>query len=62
MTLEDIAKRLGCTYSNASWLLRHGVLHGVKQDGHWIVTDDAIKEYLQRERKKGQSYIYSACR
>lgn len=51
MTLNDIAKRLGCTYSNASWLLRHGVLHGVKQDGHWIVTDDAIKDYLHRERR-----------
>lgn len=38
MTLNDIAKRLGCTYSNASWLLRHGVLHGGKKDGEWIVT------------------------
>lgn len=51
MTLEEIAKRLGCTYSNVSWLLRHGVIRGVKQDGHWVVTDKDIWNYLHRERK-----------
>lgn len=51
MTLEEIAKRLGCTYSNVSWLLRHGVIRGAKQDGHWIVTDKDIWDYLHRERK-----------
>ena len=52
MTLEEIANRLGCTYSNASWLLRHGVLHGVKEKGHWGVTEEDISEYLHREKKK----------
>lgn len=52
MTLNDIAKRLGCTYSNASWLLRHGVLHGGKKDGEWIVTEEDIQDYLHREKRR----------
>lgn len=52
MKLEEIAKRLGCTYSNASWLLRHNQLHGVKEKGHWVVTEEDISEYLHREKKK----------
>lgn len=51
MTLEEIARRLGCTYSNVSWLLRHGVIRGVKENGHWGVTDKDIWDYLHRERK-----------
>ena len=51
MTLEEIAKRLGCTYSNVSWLLRHGVIRGRKENGHWVVTDKDIWDYLHRERK-----------
>ena len=53
MLLEEIAERLGCTYSNASWLLRHGVLHGVKENGHWVVTEEDISEYIHREKKQG---------
>ena len=52
MLLEEIAERLGCTYSNASWLLRHGVLHGVKENGHWVVTEEDISEYIHREKSK----------
>ena len=61
MLLEEIAERLGCTYSNASWLLRHGVLHGVKEKGHWVVTEEDISEYLHREKKARSSYPYFAC-
>ena len=52
MLLEEVAKRLGCTYSNVCWLLRHKQLHGVKENGHWIVTEEDISEYLHREKKK----------
>lgn len=52
MLLEEIAEQLGCTYSNASWLLRHNQLHGVKENGHWVVTEEDISKYLHREKKK----------
>lgn len=57
MTLEDIARRLNCTSSKVSWLLKNGTLHGVKKNGQWIVTDDDISDFLHREKGKKQPQI-----
>ena len=52
MTLEEIAKKLNCTLSNASLLLRNGSLNGNKKDGHWEVTDDDIWDYMHRQKRR----------
>lgn len=51
MVLEDIAKRLGCTYHNASWLLQQGILHGQKENGIWTATEKDVEEFLFRHKK-----------
>ena len=53
-TLKEVAIKLNCTESNVSWLLRHGVLHGVKENNHWVISEEDITEYLHREKKRRQ--------
>lgn len=51
-TLKEIGKILNCTSNNVSWLLTRGVLPGVKKDGHWIVADEDIQNYLHSEKRR----------
>jgi excisionase family DNA binding protein len=43
---EEIAKRLGCHVNSIRRNLRRGQLEGEKWSNEWIVTDDALREWL----------------
>lgn len=44
--VDEVAKILGCTGSNVCYLLRGGRIKGTKTKAGWIVSDEAIHEYL----------------
>lgn len=49
---SDIAKIIGCTKSNVYYLLRKGHIKKTYTDDGWIVTDEAVQEYLKSRKPK----------
>ena len=49
---SDIAKIIGCTKSNVYYLLRKGHIKKTYTDDGWIVTNEAVQEYLKNRRPK----------
>lgn len=45
--MSEVAKALGCTESDVCYLLRKGRIEGTCTSDGWVVTDDAIHEYLK---------------
>ena len=44
--VTEIARILGCTESNVCYLLRRGRIKGKKTSAGWMVSDEAVQEYL----------------
>lgn len=61
---SEIAKIIGCTKSNVYYLLRKGHIKKTYTDDGWIVTDEAVQEYLKSRKpntftlQKGQKIGY----
>lgn len=43
---QEIADIIGCSSSNVRRLLRAGRIKGIRTTKEWLVTDDAVQEYL----------------
>lgn len=66
--VDKIARILGCTGSNVCYLLRRGKIKGKKTSAGWVVSDEAVQEYLNTPRiqnhpiknkvHKGQKFGY----
>jgi excisionase family DNA binding protein len=44
----------GLTTSYIRRLLREGTIEGVKIGRNWLTTEEAIREYLSKERRRGR--------
>lgn len=47
-TAEEAATRLKVTLQTVRWWLRDGLLRGSKTGRKWLVTEDAIQEFLKK--------------
>lgn len=66
--ITEIARILGCTGSNVCYLLRKGRIKGIRTSAGWVVSDEAVQEYLAGPRRqpppvknklhKGQKFGY----
>lgn len=50
--INEIAKILGCTGSNVCYLLRRGRIKGTRTRAGWVVSDEALQEYLAGPRRQ----------
>jgi excisionase family DNA binding protein len=53
ISLEEAAKLSGLTADHLRRLVRQGDLWGKKIGRNWVTTEQAIKEYLARDRRPG---------
>ena len=66
--VTEIARILGCTGSNVCYLLRRGRIKGTRTSAGWVVSDQAVQDYLAGPRRlprpvknkifKGQKFGY----
>jgi hypothetical protein len=66
--VTEIARILGCTGSNICYLLRRGRIKGKKISGRWVVSDEAVQDYMacsniqshhiKNKLHKGQNFGY----
>lgn len=50
--VDEIAKILGCTHSNVCYLLRRGRIKGKRTSAGWVVSSDAVREYINRPKTR----------
>ncbi len=53
LTVAEAAQRSGYTMSHIQYLLRNGVLKGVKPARDWFVDEESLQEYLRHKPKPG---------
>ena len=53
ISLEEAAKLSGLTADHLRRLVREGDLWGKKIGRNWVTTEQAVKEYLARDRRPG---------
>ena len=53
ISLEEAAKLSGLTADHLRRLVRQGDLWGKKIGRNWVTTEQAVKEYLARDRRPG---------
>ena len=51
--LRDAAKLSGLSQGHLSLLIRQGKLWGTKIGRNWVTTEQAVREYLARDRRPG---------
>lgn len=66
--ITEIARILGCMGSNVCYLLRKARIKGIRTSAGWVVSDEAVQEYLAGPRRqpppvknklhKGQKFGY----
>lgn len=50
--VDEIAKILGCTHSNVCYLLRRGRIKGKRTSAGWVVSSDAVREYINTPKTR----------
>ena len=53
ISLAEAAKLSGLSQGHLRLLVSRGVIWGTKIGRNWITTDEAVREYLARERRPG---------
>jgi hypothetical protein len=53
ISLSEAAKISGLTQPHLALMIRRGKLWGKKIGRNWITTEQAVQEYLARDRKPG---------
>lgn len=53
ITLKDAAKQSGLSYSHLRLLAREGEIMAKKLGNTWVTTNQAVNEYLARDRRPG---------
>lgn len=53
ITLKEAAERSGLSYSHIRYLARTGKLDARKLGRDWFTTEQAVKEYVARDRRPG---------
>jgi len=53
ISLQEASKRSGLSASHLRLILRRGEIWGMKLSRDWLTTEQAVREYLTRERKPG---------
>ncbi len=53
ISLDEAAKLSGLTADHLRRLVREGDLWGLKIGRNWVTTEQAVREYLARDRRPG---------
>ena len=53
ISLKEAAELSGLSYSHIRYLARNGELSAKKLGRDWFTTEQAVKEYLARDRRPG---------
>ena len=53
LSLREAAELSGLSQPHLSLLIRQGKLWGTKIGRNWVTTEQAVREYLARDRKPG---------
>lgn len=53
ITLKEAAKLSGFSYSHMRYLARNGELWAKKMGRDWFTTEQAVLEYMARDRRPG---------
>jgi len=53
ISVTEASQISGLTTSYIRRLLRQGIIEGVKISRNWLTTEEAIREYLGKERRPG---------
>lgn len=53
ITLPEAAKLCGLSHSHLRLLVRGGEIWGRRIGRNWVTTEQAVKEYLARDRRPG---------
>jgi excisionase family DNA binding protein len=54
ISVTEASEISGLTTSYIRRLLREGTIEGVKIGRNWLTTEEAIREYLSKERRRGR--------
>ena len=54
ITVAQASKMSGLSRRQIQWLLKQGIISGVKPGHDWLLRPPAVMEYLKRERKPGR--------
>lgn len=54
ISLEKAAKLSGLTAGHLRLLVREGELWGTKMGRNWVTTEQAVREYQARARRRGR--------
>ena len=53
ISLKEAAELSGLSYSHIRYLARNGELNAKKLGRDWFTTEQAVKEYVARDRRPG---------
>jgi hypothetical protein len=53
ISLREASELSGLTHPHLALLIRQGKLWGEKIGRNWVTTEEAVKDYLAFERKRG---------
>lgn len=51
-TVPEMVEHTGMHRSTFSYLLKRGIMKGVKRAGRWFVSDDEFKRWLEARKSK----------
>jgi excisionase family DNA binding protein len=54
ITVAQASRLSGLSRRQIQWLLKNGVISGVKPGHDWLLRPSAVMEYLKKERKPGR--------
>lgn len=54
ISLQEAAERSGLTAGHLRLLVRQGELWGIKTGRNWVTTEQAVREYQARARRRGR--------
>jgi excisionase family DNA binding protein len=54
ITVVQASTQSGLSVRQIQWLLKNGVIKGIKPGHDWLLKPSAVMEYLQQERKPGR--------
>jgi excisionase family DNA binding protein len=53
ITVAQASQLSGLSRRQLSWLLKNGVIEGIKPGHDWLVRPSVVMEYLARDRRPG---------